>query len=198
MWVRNTVTFTGQVRTLANYQIAKMLAFLASPHQFPDDMVPTCWARGTIMVWVRILAALGLTLAAGGAQASSFVVLGAPSSMPSVVRLGAPEAVKMAGSSSTPSIVALGEPVPDVTYEKVAAIPSQPKHDFMQSPMIIRGGIVGDAFAKPAPSVAPAATTAVAAPGAATRSDKKISATNSPPEPATPQPTPIPEIDQAR
>ncbi|PAP95884.1 hypothetical protein [Mesorhizobium wenxiniae] len=151
------------------------------------------------MVWVRILGALGLTLAAGGAHASSFVVLGAPSSTPSVVKLGAPEPVKVAGSSSTLSIVALGEPVPDVTYEKVAAIPSQPKpkHDFMQSPMIIRGGIVGDAFAKPAPSAAPAATTA-AAPGAATRSDKKITATNSPPEPATPQPTPIPEIEQAR
>ncbi|WP_192363141.1 hypothetical protein [Mesorhizobium mediterraneum] len=152
------------------------------------------------MVSVRILAALGLTLATGGAQASSFVVLSAPSSTTSVVKLGAPEPVKVAGSSSTPSIVALGEPVPDVTYEKVAAIPSQPKpkHDFMQSPMIIRGGIVGDAFAKPAPSAAPAATTAAAAPGAATRSDKKITATNSPPEPATPQPTPIPEIDQAR
>ncbi|MGX9180074.1 hypothetical protein [Mesorhizobium sp. BHbdii] len=151
------------------------------------------------MVWVRILGALGLTLAAGGAHASSFVVLGAPSSTPSVVKLGAPEPVKVAGISSTPSIVALGEPVPDVTYEKVAAIPSQPKpkHDFMQSPMIIRGGIVGDAFAKPAPSAVPAATTA-AAPGAATRSDKKITATNSPPEPATPQPTPIPEIEQAR
>ncbi|RWL16187.1 MULTISPECIES: hypothetical protein [Mesorhizobium] len=151
------------------------------------------------MVWVRILGALGLTLAAGGAHASSFVVLGAPSSTPSVVKLGAPEPVKVAGSSSAPSIVALGDPVPDVTYEKVAAIPSQPKpkHDFMQSPMIIRGGIVGDAFAKPAPSAAPAATTA-AAPGAATRSDKKITATNSPPEPATPQPTPIPEIEQAR
>ncbi|QIA24813.1 hypothetical protein [Mesorhizobium sp. AA22] len=151
------------------------------------------------MVWVRILGALGLTLAAGGAHASSFIVLVAPSSTPSVVKLGAPEPVKVAGSSSTQSIVALGEAVPDVTYEKVAAIPSQPKpkHDFMQSPMIIRGGIVGDAFAKPAPSAAPAATTA-AAPGAATRSDKKITATNSPPEPATPQPTPIPEIEQAR
>lgn len=148
------------------------------------------------MVWVRILGALGLTLAAGGAQASSFVVLGAASSTPSVVRLGAPEPVKVTESSSTPSIVALGEPVPDVAYEKVAAIPSQPKHDFMQSPMIIRGGIVGDAFATPAPSAAPAATTAAAAPGAGTISDKKITTTNS--EPATPQPTPIPEIDQAR
>ncbi|RWN02306.1 MAG: hypothetical protein EOR84_05250 [Mesorhizobium sp.] len=151
------------------------------------------------MVWVRILGALGLTLAAGTAQASSFVVPGAPSSTPSVVRLGAPEPVKGAGSSSTPSIVALGEPVPDVTYEEVSAIPQpKPKHDFMQSPMIIRGGIVGDAFAKPAPSPAPAAASAAAAPGAATKSDKKITATNSPPEPETPQPTPIPEIDQAR
>jgi hypothetical protein len=150
------------------------------------------------MVWVRILGALGLTVAAGTAQASSFVVPGAPSSTPSVVRLGAPEPVKMAGSSSTPSIVALGEPLPDVAYEKVSAIPSQPKHDFVQSPMIIRGGIVGDAFTKPAPDAAPAAATAAAAPRAAIKSDKKIIATNSPPEPASPQPTPIPEIDQAR
>ncbi|MER8830278.1 hypothetical protein NKH73_28730 [Mesorhizobium sp. M0938] len=150
------------------------------------------------MVWVRILGALGLTLAAGGAQASSFIVPGAPSSTPSLVKLGAPEPVKVAESSSTPSIVALGEPVPDITYEKVAAIPSQPKHDFTQSPMIIRGGIVGDAFATPAPSAAPAATTAAAAPGAGSRSDEKITGTNSSPEPAMPQPTPIPEIDQAR
>ncbi|RWK42348.1 hypothetical protein [Mesorhizobium sp.] len=150
------------------------------------------------MVWVRILGALGLTLAAGTAQASSFVVPGAPSSTPSVIRLDAPEPVKGAGSSSTPSIVALGEPAPDVSNEKVAAIPSQPKHDFMQSPMIIRGGIVGDAFGKPAPSPAPAATTAAAAPTATTKSDKKVTATSSSPEPATPQPTPIPEIDHAR
>ncbi|WP_287323614.1 hypothetical protein [Mesorhizobium sp.] len=90
--------------------------------------------------------------------------------------------------------------MPDVTYEKVSAIPSQPKpkHDFTQSPMIIRGGIVGDAFATPTPSPARAATTVAAAPAAATKSDKKITATNSPPEPATPQPTPIPEIDQAK
>jgi hypothetical protein len=181
-----------------------MLSFLASPHQFPDDMVPACWARGIIMVSVRILGAVGLTLAAGGAQASSFVVPGAPSSTPSVVRLGAPdpvaESTKAGQISQTPSIVALGEPVPDVTYEKVAAIPSQPepKHDFTQSPMIIRGGIVGDAFATPAPRAAPAAITTAAAPGAGTRPDKKITATDSPLEPATPQPTPIPEIDPAR
>lgn len=155
------------------------------------------------MVWVRILGALGLTLAAGGAQASSFVVLGASTSTPSVVTLSAPESAKAAEStkagSSTPSIVALGKPVPDVTYEKVAAIPSQPrpKHDFRQSPMIIRGGIVGDAFAKPAPLAAPTATTAAAAPGAGTRSDKKITAPNSSSEPATPQPAPIPDSDPA-
>lgn len=152
------------------------------------------------MVWVRIVGALGLTLAAGGAQASSLVVLGASTSTPSVVTLSAPEPAKAAEStkagSSTPSIVALGKPVPDVTYEKVAAIPSQPrpKHDFRQSPMIIRGGIVGDAFATPAPSPAPAATTAAAAPAAGSRSDKETTATNR--EPETPQPAPIPDIDQ--
>jgi hypothetical protein len=144
------------------------------------------WARGTIMMSVRILGALGLALGAmtGGALASSFVVLGAP--------------------TSTPSIVALGEPVPnvayeDVTYEKVAAIPSQPepKRDFMQSPMVIRGGIVGDVFATPTPRAAPAATTAAAAPVAGAKTDKKITATNSPLEPATPQPAPIPGVEPA-
>ncbi|TIO31178.1 hypothetical protein [Mesorhizobium sp.] len=151
------------------------------------------------MVLVRILGALGLTLAAGGVQASSFVVLGASTSTPSIVTLSAPEPVKMAESTkadpSTPSIVAIGEPVPDVTYEKVAAIPSrpQPKHDFRQSPMIIRGGIVGDAFAKPAPPAAPAAITAAKAPAASAGSDKET--TNG--EPSTPQPTPIPDIDPA-
>ncbi|AZN98594.1 hypothetical protein EJ066_16240 [Mesorhizobium sp. M9A.F.Ca.ET.002.03.1.2] len=153
------------------------------------------------MVWVRILGALGLTLAAGGAQASSFVALGASTSTPSVVTLSAPEPEKAAESTkagpSTPSIVALGKPVPDVTYEKVAAIPSQaePKHDFRQSPMIIRGGIVGDAFARPAPLAAPAAVTAAKAPAASTRSDKEATATNG--EPATSQPTPIPDSDLA-
>ncbi|CCV03595.1 conserved exported hypothetical protein [Mesorhizobium metallidurans STM 2683] len=146
------------------------------------------------MVSLRILGALGFVLAAGEAQASSIIILGAPSSTPSVVKLGAPETVTMAESTkaapSMPSIVALGAAEPDVTYEKVAAIPNQPGHKrgFMPGPMIIRGGIVGGDFSIPAP------VTAAAAPQAA--SGNKTEAANSPP--ATPQPTPIPETDQAR
>ncbi|CCV12339.1 hypothetical protein [Mesorhizobium sp. STM 4661] len=146
------------------------------------------------MVSVRILGALGFILTAGEAQASSIIVFGAPSSTPSVVKLGAPETVAMAESTkpglSTPSIVALGAAVPDVTYEKVAAIPNQPEHKrgFMPGPMIIRGGIVGGDFSVPTPA------TAAAAPQAG--SDNKTEAANSPP--ATPQPTPIPETDKAK
>lgn len=125
------------------------------------------------MVSVRILGALGFILAAGEAQASSIIVLGVPSSAPSVVALGAVE--------------------PDVTYEKVATIPNQPEHErgFMPGPMIIRGGIVGGDFSTPAPSAAPA--TAAAAPQAG--SGNKTEATNSPP---APQPTPIAEADRAK
>lgn len=116
------------------------------------------------MVSVRMLGALGFTLAAmtGGAQASSILVLGASTSTPSVVRLGSPEPVKIA-ASTTPSIVALGDPEPDVTYEKVAAIPGEHKSGSMQPPMIIRGGVVGGAFASPA---APAKAATAAAPAA--------------------------------
>ena len=55
-----------------------------------------------------------------------------------------------AASSSTPSIVALGEPAAGIAYDEVAAIP-QPaqKSGRVMMPMIIRGGIVGDAFAQP-------------------------------------------------
>lgn len=129
------------------------------------------------MVSMRILAMLGVGLlaTAGGARASSIVVLGVSTSTPSVIRLGAPE-------SSTPSVVALGEPAPDVTDEKVAAIPDKPAgHGFMQTPMIIRGGVVGGAFATPA--AAPAKATAAAAPTATT--DTKPAADGKPAGTAT-------------
>ncbi len=75
------------------------------------------------MVSVRIVGVFGVALAAmtGGAQASSFVVLGAPTSTPSIVVLGSPEPAKTAEDtkagydSSTPSIVVLGDPLPEVT-----------------------------------------------------------------------------------
>ncbi|MER8894654.1 hypothetical protein [Mesorhizobium sp. M0676] len=138
---------------------------------------------------MRVLGALGFTLAAmtGGAHASSIVFLGVSTSTPSVIKVGGSEPVRIA---SSPSIVALGDAQPDVTYEKVAAIPEKPRQD----PMIIRGGIVGRAFAAPAPASAstsaPAAeTTAETAPaGTATASIGKPES-----QPAAPQPAATPQ-----
>ncbi|OHV87158.1 hypothetical protein [Mesorhizobium sp. ORS 3428] len=109
---------------------------------------------------MRVLAAIsiGLLATTGLAQASSIVVLGVSTSTPSVIRLDAIES-----GASTPSIVALGDPIPVVTDEKVAAIPEKSGQRSVQAPMIIRGGIVGGAFATPAPTdaakTAPASTT---------------------------------------
>ncbi|WP_421913971.1 hypothetical protein [Mesorhizobium sp.] len=149
---------------------------------------------------------LSLAAIAGTAQASSLILLGLPGSTPSVIRLAAPDA--------KPSVVALGEPRPDVTYEKVAALPDQPtaSNGPMQAPMIIRGGVVGGAFDQPAAS-APAAT-AVAPTPAATKpmpasgtagamppngvaANKKVASSAGTPA-ATPQPTPIPGIGKLK
>lgn len=81
---------------------------------------------------------LSLAAMCGGAQASSFVVLGdAPVPAPSIVTLGGAEP----SAPASPSIVALGEPDAGVSYDKVAAIP-KPREPRL-SPMVIRGGIVG-------------------------------------------------------
>ncbi|MGX5846421.1 hypothetical protein ACWGTO_05010 [Mesorhizobium sp. PL10] len=130
---------------------------------------------------MRMLGALGFTLAAvtGGAQASSIVFLGVSTSTPSVIKVGTPEPMKVA---SSPSIVALGDAQPDVTYEKVAAIPEKPRHG--QGPMIIRGGIVGGAFAAPTPAKANAAAAPAAEtkPGAETAPAGTATASNGKPE----------------
>ncbi|BCG96265.1 hypothetical protein [Mesorhizobium sp. 131-2-1] len=163
------------------------------------------------MVSMRVLAAFGVSLSAitGGAQASSIVVLGASTTTPSIVRL-APEPMK---PGSMPSVVALGEPPPDVTDEKVAAIPEKPAHHgSMQSPMIIRGGVVGGAFATPA--AAPAKATTATAPATdtkpaddgkpaetATASNGTAEAKPQPepkqPQPAAAQPAPISPVEKA-
>ncbi|TSE11767.1 hypothetical protein C1D09_012615 [Mesorhizobium intechi] len=100
---------------------------------------------------------------ASGVQASSLVFPGAPAATPSILTLKGTD-IK---ASDVVSVVALGEP--DVTYEKVAAIPNAPeaRHGFMPSPMIIRGGIVGGDFSTPTQTKAPAATTTAAAPAPA-------------------------------
>ncbi|MES0094025.1 hypothetical protein [Mesorhizobium sp. M0030] len=140
---------------------------------------------------MRVLGALGFTLAAmtGGAHASSIVFLGVSTSTPSVIKVGGSEPVRTA---STPSIVALGDAQPDVTYEEVAAIPQKPRHG--QDPMIIRGGIVGGAFAAPAPTRASAAAPATE-PTAETAPAGTATASNGKPEsqPAAPQPAATPQ-----
>jgi len=50
------------------------------------------------------------------------------------------------GTMETPSIVAMGEPFAEVTGEKVAAIPQKRGQGPNFEPLVIRGGIVGDAF----------------------------------------------------
>lgn len=115
---------------------------------------------------MRLLGAFGIGLLAmnGAAHASSILVVGPSTSAPSVIRLNAIEPAKLS-AASTPSMIALGDPVPAVTDEKVAAIPEKSGHQ--PAPTIIRGGVVGGAFATPAATAAakptaPATTTAAA------------------------------------
>ncbi|TPL00320.1 hypothetical protein FJ938_22845 [Mesorhizobium sp. B2-4-14] len=135
---------------------------------------------------MRIL--LGITLAALSceSQASSLVFPGAPTSTPSILTLKATDTK----ASDVVSVVALGEP--DVTYEKVAAIPNEPEapHGFKQSPMIIRGGVVGSAFSTPAQGKAPAAATPAPTPAKATASAAPASGTQKKPIAPAAAPTP--------
>ena len=183
----------------------KMLCFPASRHQSTGVKATGLLGKGTVSMSMRVLGALGFTLAAmtGGAQASSIVFLGVSTSTPSVIKLGGPEPMTIA---SAPSIVALGDAQPDVTYEKVAAIPEKPRHG-NQNPMIIRGGVVGGAFAAPAPAKASpaAAPEADTKPGAETAPAGTATASNGKPEsqPAAPQPAatpkqPIPGVEKVK
>ncbi|TGS71606.1 hypothetical protein EN817_30040 [Mesorhizobium sp. M3A.F.Ca.ET.174.01.1.1] len=104
------------------------------------------------MVSARILGVVGAGLVTmmGGAQASSIIRLEASTSTPSIIRLEALEPGKLS-SAVTPSVVALGDAAQAVSNEKVAAIPAKPRHG-TPAPMIIRGGVIGGAFATPAPA----------------------------------------------
>lgn len=131
---------------------------------------------------VRVLLGITLATVASGAQASSLVFPGAPAATPSILTLKAADTK----ASDVVSVVALGEP--DVTYEKVAAIPDAPeaRHGFMRSPMIIRGGVVGGDFSTPTQAKAPAATTTAApAPAQATASAAPASGTQKQPAAST-------------
>jgi hypothetical protein len=144
----------------------------------------------------QMRAALGFVVVgalwAGGASASSFVVLPAMEARvgPSMIVLGAPgspstdvasmpeDAVKPDQTLEVPpgeslrlstSVIAVGEP--DVGLDKVAAIASQAKSSRPEAPIVIRGGVVGDAFAPAAPSE-PVTVTPGAAPQATAQAPK--------------------------
>nr|WP_250889214.1 hypothetical protein [Mesorhizobium sp. dw_380] len=132
---------------------------------------------------------------AGGAQASSLVFPGAPTSTPSILTLKAADTQ----ASDMVSVVALGEP--DVTYEKVAAIPNAPeaRHGFMPSPMIIRGGIVGGDFSTPTQAKAPAAAaTPAPAPDKATASAAPAPGTQKKPAAPAAAPAPAPGVGKVK
>ncbi len=84
---------------------------------------------------------LGDTHAA--ARSPSIVVLEKPALPRSLVRAGETEV-----PLPFPSILALGEPAPAVTAEKVSAIPQADEAPALP-PMVIRGGLIGDASAAP-------------------------------------------------
>ena len=107
------------------------------------------------------LVATSIILAAmtAGAQASSIVMMGSETEAtgPSMIVLGSPAArssIVVLGSSESPqrpSIVVFGEPAPSIDDEEVAAIPAAPKtkpRRPAQLPMVMRGGIAGDAFVR--------------------------------------------------
>lgn len=85
------------------------------------------------------------------------------------------------------SIIAMGEP--PVTFEQVAAIEPAKAHSGPTAlPMVIRGGIIGDAFISPAPSQP--GQQVVEASGKAPA--KPSSPQPASPQPATPPPAPPP------
>jgi hypothetical protein len=139
-----------------------------------------------------------------GAYASSFVVLPAMTDdfSPSIVELGqaaAPDVNVLAAIPEpaqppiaepghvdiiSPSIIAMGEPA--VADENVAAIDGgeTKKSEPSTMPMVIRGGVVGDAFSAPsAASVAPQPQAAAQEPASSK------SAAKPEPEPTAPQPS---------
>jgi len=146
--------------------IAKMLSFASNRHQCRAAIWRQLFSRqgqsdvmhfsAAVLLWGAVMI--------GGAQASSLIVLEPMKTPlgPSIVVLGAPSpsvaVLPEAGDSSaakSPSIIALGEAVPAVSYEKLAAIGTEPttkQNRPAAVPMIIRGGIVGDAFSRSEPT----------------------------------------------
>jgi hypothetical protein len=129
---------------------------------------------------VRIVAFLVLSSLSSTANAASVIAV-APAEQPehpSIVTFGASSASPSMAFAATreptsgSSIVILGEPEPGPADDKVSAIGDQGNsaaRGFAHIPMVIRGGIVGDAFVRaaatgPSPTSAPVATAAAPPP----------------------------------
>ncbi len=106
----------------------------------------------------------------------------------------------------SPSVIAMGEPA--ISFDKVAAISNRTRtKQSLSLPMVIRGGVVGDAFSRaetPAPQALPsdAAAGGSGASGSggtggsggsgATRTEASAGGGSKPPEPKAPQEQPAP------
>lgn len=133
---------------------------------------------------MRVVCTIFFSLAvSGAAQASSISALPARTEAlwPSILSLRDTDATAsitapgQPGSAVSPSIVAMGEPVPAVSQETVAAVGgtgSPPAVRSTELPMVIRGGIAGEAFPDPAPA-ALARTPAAAEPSPPAGKDAK-------------------------
>jgi hypothetical protein len=133
-----------------------------------------------IGVSARIGLGIILAMVSGAVEASSLVFPGTPASTPSVIVLKPTDAATMR------DVVSIE--VPAVTDEKVAAIPAKPetRRDPRQGPMIIRGGIVGPAFAAPVPASAPVEAAAPAQGAAPTEGSAPADTTASAAPPVDP------------
>ena len=148
-----------------------------------------------------------VTIPARGDQPSpSIVHLGAPAAQPPVAaapkssgfsvpvaisypKSPPPDLVSSAPRRISASVIAVGQPPPDVEDFRVAAIKPEPRPHRVTMPMVIRGGLTGEAFgsSSPAPQTPlnPAPAQASLPPPAPGR--------NGPPAPGTPsEPTPEP------
>jgi hypothetical protein len=145
---------------------------------------------------------LGAPAADSKAASPSFIALGSPAPSPTFVALSSPPpsptqavaAIRTDGPvTPSPSIIALGEPA--VTLEKVAAIPAEKKTKRLQElpPMVIRGGLIGNAFER---AVAPQQVSEPeAATAAAPAADRPRRRTPPKPPAGTILPAPEPAVD---
>jgi len=138
-------------------------------------------------------------------QASSFVtMLESPKTIPidsnrdfPDVPLAFPLPEDRQSTVVSPSIVAFESITPDIAYEKVAAIKPErpaPRPFRMSTPMVMRGGIIGDAFSTPSQESAPAPAATPPASRSGGRSREAPPREEVAPAPAAPPPTNLPKV----